>query len=72
MQNYKLFESEYISPSVAADRLGVSIATINNWQKLGVLDVSDHRYKKQILSSSVESLLQKINSGDSEKLQKRG
>jgi len=71
VKNYKLSESEYISPSIAADRLGVSTATINNWQKLGVLDVSDHRYKKQILSSSVESLLQKINSGDSEKLQKR-
>jgi type I restriction-modification system DNA methylase subunit len=71
MQNYQLFDSEYISLSIAAERLGVSLATISNWQKLGVIEVSEHKYKKLILSSSVDTLLQKINSGNSEKLQKR-
>jgi len=71
MEKTNLFETEFISTPVAAKMLGVSVATIGNWQKLGVLEVAPNSYKKVFLKSAVEVLIEEINNGSSEKLQKR-
>lgn len=73
MKNFELFstQTEYYTVKETAEILGVSIATVNNWLKLKVLDVADNQNKKYILKSSVNNLKDKIISGKSEKLQAR-
>jgi excisionase family DNA binding protein len=71
MQNLELFGSDHMTPSEAAERLGVSTATVYNWTKLGILNSGGASRKTLISSSAVEELRSKIHSGESEKLQKR-
>ena len=73
MKNFELFTTEAKGYSIkeTAEVLGVSIATVNNWLKLKVLEIADSQHKKQILKSSVHKLKDEIISGKSEKLQAR-
>jgi hypothetical protein len=75
MKNLDIFESdidaEYLTLETAADCLGVSVATVNNWLKLGVLLRSEKVKKKAVSKASVDELKIKIDEGGSEKLQKR-
>jgi len=75
MTNLDLFEAEretdYLTLEDAAGVLGVSVATVNNWLKLGVLIRSTSVKKKAVAKASVDELKIKIDLGDSEKLQKR-
>lgn len=75
MTNLELFDEEnevdFLSLQDAANILGVSVATVNNWLKLGVLTPNKKTKKKTVLKDSVEELRIKIDLGKSEKLQKR-
>jgi methylase of polypeptide subunit release factors len=75
MTNLDLFEAEseadYLTLEDAAGVLGVSVATVNNWLKLGVLMRAASVKKKAVAKASVDELKIKIHLGDSEKLQKR-
>ena len=71
MQNTELFDISHTSTKEAAAKLGVSVATVNNWLKLGVLESESQLNKKNVLISSLLLLQERINTGVSEKLQKR-
>jgi len=75
MTNLELFDADlevdYLTLEATADVLGVSVATVNNWLKLGVLSLSQSSKKKSVSKSSVIELKEKIDLGESEKLQKR-
>jgi DNA-binding transcriptional MerR regulator len=72
MKNLDLFENEkeMLTVGAAADTLGVSIATVHNWIKLGLL-VSPTGKTKSVTKVAVEELKNKIESGKTEKLQTR-
>jgi type I restriction-modification system DNA methylase subunit len=75
MTNLELFETngnaQSLTLEATANALGVSVATVNNWLKLGVLVRAENAKKKAVSKSSVDELKAKIDLGDSEKLQKR-
>lgn len=75
MTNLELFDDEqtanYLTLENAAVVLGVSVATVSNWLKLGVLTQAEQIKKKVVSKESVDELRLKIDLGESEKLQKR-
>ena len=75
MSNLDLFKddekSDYLTEDAAASVLGVSVATVQNWIRLGVLTRSLTIKKKTVTTSSVDELKVKIELGASDKLQNR-
>jgi len=75
MTNLDLFEADSniqsLTLEATAEALGVSVATVNNWLKLGVLVRAENVKKKAVSKSSVDELMTKIDLGDTEKLQNR-
>lgn len=63
-----IFMEDFIEKKEAAARLKVCLATVDNWVRQGLLESSG---KKAVSLSSLEKLLEKIERGEIDRLQKR-
>lgn len=72
MNNTELFEIDFYTLDETAKILGVSLATVNNWLKLGVLSsFNGKKSKRTVAKNVVINLKRQIDLGESEKLQQR-